>query len=320
MSSEPVVAAAGRALGSRVTDASRVGGGDINEAWALELGDGSRAFLKSRPDALPDEYEAEAAGLRWLAQPGGLRAPAVLAVIDEADVRGLALAWVESGSLDGGGEEELGRGLAITHAAGAEAFDALPPGSPRRALRFGGVEIPAWASQPGHWRKPSSGSSFAATERASEQAAREPSWPQVYAARLEGLTGVALDRGRISSSCAAGVEAVRSRLGELAGPPEPPARVHGDLWSGNVLADQDGRPWLIDPAAHGAHRELDLAMLRLFGSVSQRTLAAYEELHPLAPEHEERIGLWQLQPLLVHAILFGGSYGAAVERTAARYA
>jgi fructosamine-3-kinase len=105
----------------------------------------------------------------------------------------------------------------------------------------------------------------------------------------------------------------------LAGPPEPPARLHGDLWSGNVLAGADGRPWLVDPAAHGGHREVDLAMLRLFGAPDGRTLDAYQEAHPLAAGHEERVALWQLLPLLVHAILFGGGYGASAERAARRY-
>jgi fructosamine-3-kinase len=91
-------------------------------------------------------------------------------------------------------------------------------------------------------------------------------------------------------------------------PTEPPARLHGDLWTGNVLADEDGRPWLIDPAAYGGHREVDLAMLDLFGSVPARTVAAYEEVHPLAAGWRDRIGLWQLFPLLVHAVLFGGGY------------
>jgi fructosamine-3-kinase len=91
-------------------------------------------------------------------------------------------------------------------------------------------------------------------------------------------------------------------------PAEPPARLHGDLWSGNVLADRSGRPWLIDPAAYGGHREMDLAMLDLFGHVPARTVAAYEEVSPLADGWRERIGLWQLFPLLVHAVLFGGGY------------
>ena len=91
-------------------------------------------------------------------------------------------------------------------------------------------------------------------------------------------------------------------------PVERPARLHGDLWTGNVLADRDGRPWLIDPAAYGGHREMDLAMLDLFGPMPARTAAAYEEAAPLADGWRERIPLWQLFPLLVHAVLFGGGY------------
>ena len=109
------------------------------------------------------------------------------------------------------------------------------------------------------------------------------------------------------------------RIDDLAGPPEPPARLHGDLWGGNVLAGADGRPRLIDPAAYGGHREVDLAMLRLFGAPAERVFAAYEEAAPLAEGHADRVGLWQLLPLLVHAALFGGGYGASVERAAVRY-
>lgn len=288
-----LLAAAGRALGRPIERAGRVGGGDINDAWALELDGGDRAFLKSRDGAPDDEFGAEAAGLRWLAEPGGLPVPEVLAVIDEDGARGLVLDWVERGALGPAGEEELGRGLATIHAAGAAAFDALPPDSPRTELRFGGGEVESHGGE---------------------------RWADVYDGRIERLTRAAADRGAISERCAAALDRVRARLDQLAGPDERPARIHGDLWSGNVLAGADGRPWLIDPKAHGAHREIDLAMLELFGPVSAATLGAYDEVWPLDPGRAERVGLWQLQPLLVHAILFGGSYGAAVERTAAGYA
>ena len=126
----------------------------------------------------------------------------------------------------------------------------------------------------------------------------------------------AADRAALPPGGAAAIEAVIERLPELAGPPEPPARLHGDLWGGNVLASAGGRPYLIDPAAYGGHREVDLAMLRLFGGAAPRTLAAYEEVHPLAAGHERRVPLYQLFPLLVHAVLFGGSYGASAVRAA----
>jgi fructosamine-3-kinase len=104
-----------------------------------------------------------------------------------------------------------------------------------------------------------------------------------------------------------GLEADVARV-RVDAPVEAPARLHGDLWTGNVLADRDGRPWLVDPAAYGGHREMDFAMLELFGAVPARTSAAYEEITPLAHGWRERIPLWQLFPLLVHADLFGGGY------------
>jgi fructosamine-3-kinase len=101
---------------------------------------------------------------------------------------------------------------------------------------------------------------------------------------------------------------VCERIDELAGPPEPPARLHGDLWSGNVLWSGDGA-WLVDPAAHGGHRETDLAMLALFGCPHLSiVLAAYDEAYPLADGWRRRVALHQLFPLLVHTVLFGGGY------------
>jgi fructosamine-3-kinase len=267
--------------------ARRVGGGDINEAFHVVLADGSEAFVKTRADAAAGEYVAEAAGLRWLAEPGALRTPRVLAVDD----RYLALEWVSAGRLDAAGAEELGRGLAATHAAGADAFGGTGPGG---LARFGSLRL---SNDP------------------------TPDWPTFYAERrLRPLARLAREREALSKTAIGAVERVCERLPELAGPPEPPARLHGDLWSGNVMAGGDGRPWLIDPSAYGGHREIDLAMLRLFGAPSERVFAAYDELTPPAPGREDRVELYQLLPLLVHTLLFGGSYGSAAERVALRYA
>ncbi len=98
---------------------------------------------------------------------------------------------------------------------------------------------------------------------------------------------------------------------ELCGPPEPPALLHGDLWAGNRMIDRDGANWLIDPATYWGHREVDLAMMRLFGGFGGAAFDAYAEAHPLAAGWPERVEWYQLVPLLVHAILFGGSYGRA---------
>jgi fructosamine-3-kinase len=114
------------------------------------------------------------------------------------------------------------------------------------------------------------------------------------------------------------VERVIAELSSLAGPPEPPARIHGDLWSGNLLWAADGQVWLVDAAsAHGGHRETDLAMLALFGAPHlDAIVSAYQEVAPLPDGWRERIPLHQLHPLLVHAQLFGGHYAASVVRAA----
>lgn len=115
------------------------------------------------------------------------------------------------------------------------------------------------------------------------------------------------------------LDALLRVLPEHLGPPEPPARLHGDLWSGNAMASTHGDPVIYDPAPYGGHREVDLAMMRLFGGFSPRTFAAYEEVAPLAAGHEERVELMQLYPLLVHVALFGGHYAASARSTMRRY-
>ena len=115
------------------------------------------------------------------------------------------------------------------------------------------------------------------------------------------------------------MESVVRRIVDLAGPDEPPARLHGDLWSGNLIWGQESRVWLIDPAAHGGHRESDLAMLALFGCPQlPRVVDAYREVTPLADGWEDRVALHQLFPLLVHACMFGGGAGGATVRRAGR--
>jgi fructosamine-3-kinase len=115
-------------------------------------------------------------------------------------------------------------------------------------------------------------------------------------------------------------ERLLAAMEDRVGPPEPPARLHGDLWGGNLLVDERGEPCLIDPAVHGGHRELDLAMMRLFGGFGEECFAAYAEIHPLADGWSDRVALHQIAPLVVHAIKFGGSYIPAAEQAIDRYA
>lgn len=278
----------GQILDTRVS-VSPLAGGDINRGWRIETGGGEVFFAKSRPGGSVVEFANEAAGLSWLGEVRALPVPEVLAVVEAKEEPGLILEWVEPGSR--GDEATLGHGLALLHRAGADEFDQLPPGSSSVEIMFGEATVPLSPAPP------------------------EKGFAGVYAKRLRDLSAQAYEEGALESSDRDLIERVTERADELAGPVEPPARVHGDLWSGNVLW-HEGAPWLIDPAAHGAHRELDLAMLELFGGPGPEFYAAYEEVSPLADGYRDRIGFWQLQPLLVHAVLFGGSYGRSAGATA----
>jgi fructosamine-3-kinase len=257
-------------LGVGVRRAVPLGGG----AARVELADGRTIVVKDGPTAA-----AEAAGLAWLAVPGGPPVPQVL----ECEGDRLVTAQVPTGRPSAGAAAELGRRLAVLHAAGAPTFGAGPPGA-----------------APAAW-----------IGRAPMTNVPGPEWGPWYAEhRIAPYLRAARDAGDLTAAEAAVVERVCERLPELAGPPEKPARLHGDLWSGNVLWAPDGA-WLIDPAAHGGHRETDLAMLILFGCPHlDAVLAAYDEEAPPAPGRRDRVPLHQLFPLLVHVALFGRGYAA----------
>jgi fructosamine-3-kinase len=298
-------------------DVRRSGGGYINEGWHLTLADGSDAFVKTRAGAHPGEYAAEAFGLEWLSEPGALRLPRVLEVGEDY----LALEWIEPGRLSAAGAEELGWGLAAIHMAGSPCF-----GDPRAGLPACG---PKGSDAPS---RPVGGDRRVGSEQAREPTPTRfgslalpndctPDWPTFFVERrLRPLAKLAAEQGWLTGAGARALESVCERTPELAGPLEPPARLHGDLWSGNVMADTQGRPWLIDPTVYGGHREMDLAMLRLFGAPSEHLFEAYREVFALAEGWQERVELWQLPPMLVHGVLFGGGYCEAAQRIALRYA
>lgn len=266
-------------LGATVMATNPVAGGDICTATRIRLSDGRSALAKTRRRTPPDFFQSEARGLQWLAEVAdGPPVPEVLAVADDC----LILSWVENGRPSTEGAEEFARALAVMHQAGADSFGADADGF------IGTVPL-----------------SNTPTD----------SWPEFWATRrVLPYLKVARDRGAISADDAQAVENVMDKVDSFAGPPEPPRRIHGDLWAGNVLWDGGGTGWLVDAgSAHGGHRETDLAMLALFGAPNlSRILEVYDEAAPLAEGWRERVPLHQMHPLLVHAILFGGSYGERV--------
>ncbi|MET7730176.1 fructosamine kinase family protein [Streptomyces sp. NPDC005402] len=273
-------AAATRLTGRQATH-ERPLSGALSE---VTLDDG-RAVMVKRAESL-EEARAEAAGLRWLAGAGTVRVPTV----HGQDGHWLVTDLIARGRPSREAALDLGRALAGLHLAGAPAFGSPPPGGPREAY----------------------------IGRAPMRNAEGAEWPGWYAEqRVLPYLRRAVDDGTIALAEAEVIERLCARLPGLAGPAEPPSRLHGDLWNGNVVWGADGHAWLIDPAAHGGHRESDLAMLHLFGCPHlDEVLRGYRSAAPLADGWADRVGLHQMFPLLVHAVLFGRGYAEQALSTA----
>ncbi|MGC5166103.1 fructosamine kinase family protein [Luteimicrobium sp. DT211] len=262
-------------------------------------------FRKQRADAPAGFFRCEAAGLAWLGDawrplvPDGPSGPRVVRVKGVGDGH-LDLERIEPAAPTADAAARFGRELAVLHDAGAPAWGSPPPGWSGDAF-FGPLDDPlplptgAWDTWAAFWGE----------------------------ARLRPVAAQGVTRGALARPDADGLHRLADRAGRW-DTGEPPARVHGDLWSGNVLwapatattggADGSGgtgavEAVLIDPAAHGGHREADLAMLALFGAPHlDVVLAAYDATHPLAPGWRRRVACHQVYPVAVHAVLFGGGY------------
>nr|WP_233549943.1 fructosamine kinase family protein [Cellulomonas rhizosphaerae] len=235
-------------------------------------------YRKSRPGAPAGFFACEAAGLRWLDDAGGAPVVEVLGVDDDH----LDLVRLEPVAATREAARAFGAALAATHAAGAPAFGAGPPGWAGDGF-FGPLDSPQ-TMPAGHFAR----------------------WgPFLAACRLAPLD-CDLRQAGISMP---GLAILGERLrGGALDDDEPPARLHGDLWSGNVVWTAGGAT-LIDPAAHGGHRESDLAMLALFGLPHlDDVFEAYDEIAPLRRGWRHRVALHQVYPVGVHALLFGGAY------------
>ncbi|PXY32499.1 fructosamine kinase family protein [Prauserella muralis] len=287
MTSREAVRAVERHVGATPGHTYALGG----DAVLVSLSRGGQVVAKRGAGA--NAARAEAAGLRWLAEHGDVPLPGVHGY----DEQWLVMDYVAPGAPSTAAAEEFGRGLAALHLRGAPAFGAPPPDGP----------ADAWMGLAPMRNEP------------------HDDWASFYARhRIEPYVRSAVEQGLFSEDHAAVFDDVCARLPELAGPPEPPARLHGDAWSGNVHWAADGRAWLIDPASYGGHRETDLAMLGLFGTpLLEHILGAYAEAArdagtPLAEGWRDRTDLHQLFPLLVHAVLFGSGYARQAVAAARR--
>jgi fructosamine-3-kinase len=271
-----------------------VDGGSICRTSRLTFDSGESVFTKSWPaeaGAIPDGFfQAEAAGLRWLAETGAVAVPEVLVESEQL----LGLSWIDQAppmstsatEAEAEAAELFGRQLAAMHAAGAPAFGA------------------AWRGY--HGSAPM------------DNTLDGGPWSRWYATRrLTPYLQLSVRGAALEPADAALVEGVIERIAEFGGD-EPPSRIHGDLWPGNLLWGADGQCWLVDPAAHGGHRETDLAYLALWGGIPalDRVLAAYREASPLSAGWQDRVPLHQLSMYLLHTAIFGAAFAPGVRETA----
>jgi fructosamine-3-kinase len=272
----------GRAVGSPVVRTSSVTGGDVATSSRLELVDGRSVFAKLDARGRVGWASTEAWGLRWLAE-------GIAAADDGRNLQAhLVLGWIDAGGQ--ADDAALGSALAAVHAVGAPCFGR----EDRRTTGSRGLP-------------------------------NDPcdTWPEFYATRrLAPLARIARDAGALPPRTLDVLERLADpdRLAAVGGPPEPPARLHGDLWAGNRVVGADRRHWLVDPAAHGGHREFDLSMMRLFGGFGPSCFDAYAAAAPLADGWADRVALHQVAPLVVHAVKFGDGYVRAAAEAVSRYA
>jgi protein-ribulosamine 3-kinase len=271
--------------GSPIRTHRPVSGGDIGEAYRLELADGRSAFLKLYTDTDGAERaSAEARGLALLAPT--VATPRVLGHGTYSVGRGfLLLEWLASEAAQPAFFATLGRQLADLH---------------RRTDREFGLDHNNFIG------------------RLRQANPHRNDWSDFYiTARLEPQLRLAFDGDRLSAADRRALPALFRAV--AAYPTEPPALLHGDLWSGNYLVGAGQTPYFIDPAAYYGHRELDLAMMQLFGGFPVGCFRAYAEVYPLASGWRERLPLGKLYYLLVHLNLFGATYAAAVREIMRRY-
>ena len=303
---EAVIESACRAAGldrSSVESARPLGGGCINNALKVHT-TGGDFCLKWNAGVGRDFFRMEAEGLSALADSSAVDVPRVIAVGgDEDEVPWLLLEWIERARATGDTWAQLGHRLARLHRTRERR--SIPV---RQASGFGwhSDNVIGSLPQPNRWMDDWAGF-----------------WTELRILPLARELG---GDGTLSRSRLALVERAAARMSDLlasAATADGPSLLHGDLWSGNVLfgrrqtaPDADPVPFLIDPAVYVGHREVDLAMSRLFGGFAAPFYDAYDSVWPLQPDHERRLPAYQLYPLLVHARLFGGGYVVSVARAA----
>ena len=270
--------------GSTVQQLQPVGGGSINQCFKITTTGGASFFCKvNKAAALPGLFEKEKAGLEQLANLSTIKVPAVIDCTTEGDYQLLLLEWVESGAKTKGFWQTFGTQLAALHQCSHR--------------QFGWMQDNYMGSVPqcNKW---------------------EENWTEFFIRqRLQPLLHLCQQKGLLSPAHQKGFENIFKKLPHIFSGDAQPSLLHGDLWSGNFLCNQQEQPVLIDPAVYYGHRSMDLAMTTLFGGFDPAFYQAYQYHFPLPTHYAEQVQVCNLYPLLIHLYLFGGGYLAPIQQT-----
>ena len=261
-------------------------GGSINEAYQLQTSCGHFFIKINNTKRYPGMFKQEAKGLELLKNAKAIKIPKVILTGESDDTSFIILEFIAGAVLQPGFWQTFGQQLAQLHQHTNDSF---------------GLDYDNY---------------IGSLHQNNQQHA---TWPEFFInERLQAQIKMARDHHQMDSSVISKFENLFSRLNELF-PNEPPALLHGDLWSGNFMTGNNGEPVIMDPAVYYGHREMDLAMTKLFGGFDNQLYRSYHEQYPLEKGWEERVDICNLYPLMVHVNLFGGSYLLQVKRIVNRF-
>lgn len=266
----------------RISSTARLAGGSINEVYRLQTSKGKRVLKVNEADRFPGMFDAEQAGLNILRSKSKFIIPEVGSAGTSGNFSYLLLEYIPEGRQSRDFWNIFAENLAALHQNSAPEF-GFPSSNYIGSLpQFNNSEVSA--------------ADFYIRQR------------------LEPQLRMAEEQGFKFDSLGAALKNITAAI-----PEEPPALIHGDLWSGNYLISEAGLPCLIDPAVSYGPREMDLAMMKLFGGFPEEVFRRYSEIFPLPDGFQDRIPLWQLYYLLVHLNIFGSSYFSQVVAILKKY-
>ena len=269
-----------------ITGAWPVSGGSINSCYRLETTSGQIFLKRNDENRYPLMFSAETEGLKLLGKSNAFSIPGVIAFGDAGHFSYLLLEWVEPGRRIENFWSHFGNALAVMHRCTSDMF-GLHFNNYIGSLAQSNAQCETWTD-------------FFIRER------------------LEPQLKMAINSGKLQKESLSMFNRLFARLDEWI-PSERPALLHGDLWSGNFLTGNNGNATLVDPAVYYGHREMDLAMSKLFGGFDSGFYSAYQMSFPLHDGFEKRKDIHNLYPLLVHVNLFGGGYAGQVNSILVKY-